>query len=60
MKSEELTDDAVDYILSGLSSEGRLNDWEKNFIESIDDQWSHRRSLSDRQREVLGKIWDKY
>ena len=60
MTPEELTDEAVDYILDGLAYEKRLNDWERGFIESVDDQWSHRRSLSDRQREVLGKIWDKY
>jgi hypothetical protein len=59
MKPEELTNEAIDYILSHLESEMRLGQWEKNFVESISDQWNNRRSLSDRQKEVLGKIWDK-
>lgn len=60
MEQEELTDKAIDYILEGLSTEKRLTQWEQNFVESVTDQWSGRRSLSDKQKEVLGKIWDKY
>lgn len=58
MNAEELTDKAIDYILDGIQTE-RLSDWERNFIESVDDQWTRNRKLSDRQKEVLGQIWDK-
>jgi hypothetical protein len=60
MELGEMTDKAIDYIVDGLSSETRLNEWEKNFVESITDQWFSRRSLSDKQKEILGRIWDKF
>lgn len=60
MEQEELTDSAIDYILDGLASETRVTDWEEGFIVSITDQWERNRSLSDKQKETLGKIWDKY
>ena len=60
MKPEELTDDAIDYMLPVLEHEDRLTNWEANFIESISEQWDRNRSLSEKQKEVLGKIWDRY
>ena len=60
MEQSELTDKAIDYILDGLANEMRMTEWEKNFIESITDQWTSRRSLSEKQKDVLGKLWDKY
>jgi hypothetical protein len=60
MDTNEMTDKAIDYSLDGLASERRLTEWEKNFVESITDQWTSRHSLSDKQKEVLGKIWDRY
>lgn len=59
MKIEELTDKAIDYIISGLEDSPRLSDWEKNFLESVSDQWNRNRSLSDNQKMKLGEIWDK-
>ena len=58
MKEEELTDKAIDYILEGMDTD-RLTDWEQSFVESISDQWQRNRHLSDRQKEILGNIWDK-
>lgn len=58
MKLDELTEQSIDYILDNINVD-RLNDWESNFIESITEQWESRRSLSDKQKEVLGRIWDK-
>lgn len=60
MKSEELTDDAIDYMLPVLEHEDRLTAWETDFIESISGQWDRNRSLSEKQKEILGKIWDRY
>ena len=37
MKQEELTDQAIDYILAGLELD-RLSAWEQSFVESISDQ----------------------
>lgn len=58
MKQEELTDKAIDYILEGINTD-HLSDWERSFVESISDQWARNHRLSDRQKEVLGNIWDK-
>ncbi len=60
MDLAELTNKAIDYILSHLEAETRLTDWEKGFVESISDQWTRNRRLSDKQKETLGKVWDKY
>ena len=59
MELSELTDKAVDYILDALADEKRLSEWEKNFVESVSDQWTRARRLSDKQKEVLGRVWDK-
>lgn len=58
MKIEELTDKAIDFILDGMNTD-KLNDWEKEFFESVSDQWVRYRKLSDKQKEILGSIWDK-
>lgn len=58
MKQEELTDQAIDHILGGIEAD-RLSPWERNFFESIGDQWVRNRRLSDRQKEILGQIWEK-
>lgn len=58
MELSELTDKAIDYILDGIDT-GRLSSWEQSFVESVSDQWARNRKLSDRQKEILGNIWDK-
>jgi hypothetical protein len=60
MELSELTDKAIDYILPQLEVELRLTEWEKDFIESVSDQWNRRRWMSDRQKQVLGQIWDRH
>jgi hypothetical protein len=62
MELSELTDKAIEYILDELkdSNSPKLTDWERNqFIPSVTDQWERKRWLSDRQKETLGRIWDK-
>lgn len=57
MTPDELTDKAIDYMFKhGFS---RLTPWETSFIESVEDAWRRMRTLTDRQKEVLGRIWDK-
>lgn len=64
MELSELTDKAIDYIVEGLCDEAakdrpKLSKWETDFLISIEEQWRKNRWLSDKQKEVLGKIWDK-
>lgn len=58
MKIEELTDDAIDFILGNIELTF-LTCWEQGFVCSIEDQWERNRSLSDRQKETLSKIWER-
>lgn len=64
MEMHELTDKAIDYIVDGLCDElstdrPKLSEWERSFVISVEDQWRRNRSLSDKQKEILGRIWDK-
>jgi len=63
MELSELTDKAIDYMLDRLKDdmlgEPKITKWEEAFVESISDQWTRSRRLSDKQKEVLGRIWDK-
>ena len=58
MKSEELTDKAVDFIIDGMNTDF-LSEWENGFFESVSEQWQRARRLSEKQKEILGNIWDK-
>ena len=46
-----------DWIKRCLHESGGLSDWERNFLESIDDQFSHTGQLSRRQEEILERIY---
>lgn len=39
--------------------ESRMTEWECNFIESIDEQFSRNGSLSPKQLQILDNIWEK-
>ena len=39
--------------------EGKLTDWEREFISSIHDQIDNGRKLSDRQIEILDEAWER-
>jgi hypothetical protein len=51
-----------EYMLACLREERndpKFSDWEKNFIMSLARQVDLGRKLSDRQKEILERIWDK-
>jgi len=51
-----------EYILTCLRDELRdpkFSDWEKNFIASLSKQIDMGRKLTDRQKQILERIWDK-
>ena len=49
---EAMINDCADY-------ESRLTPWEFDFITSLQDRLGMGRELSERQAEVLEKIWNK-
>jgi hypothetical protein len=58
---EEMSNSAIDTIFEGLEDQmDKLTKWERDFVESVSDQFTRTRSLSDKQKLILGKIWDKY
>lgn len=53
----------IEYMIKGLESE-ELTDWESEFVESISLQFRDNKlknkTLSDRQCDILEKIFNKY
>ena len=50
----------VETILSDCESrKSKLSPWEADFIASIREQFDRRGSISEKQSEVLNKIWDR-
>ncbi len=48
----------IEYWLDKVSTEGKeLTKWEEDFIESITEQFAKRGSLSDKQEEILERIY---
>lgn len=48
----------IGHWIETLQTEGRgLSKWEQDFLESISDQFDERGSISDRQEEVLERIY---
>jgi hypothetical protein len=54
----EMTEKAIDYIFEHIEHDP-LSKWEAGFVMSVADQWHRSRRLSDKQKEILGQIWDK-
>jgi hypothetical protein len=52
-----LDPERLDEVVSGLLDDDRLTKWERSFVESIGEQLDRGNTLSERQLEVLEKIW---
>lgn len=51
-----------DYLIACLREERddpKFSDWEKQFIASVAKQLDQGRKLTDRQKEILERIWKK-
>jgi hypothetical protein len=58
MKPTDNTKDNIEYFFEALESPTRdLSKWEDNFLDSIREQFEERGSLSDRQFEILERIY---
>ena len=54
------TDENVDHFLDVLEAEGRnLTKWEEDFVDSVKGQREDGRHLSDRQFEILERIYSE-
>jgi hypothetical protein len=51
----------ISYMLATIAIEyDELSPWEQNFIDSINEQFQNKGTLSDRQCEKLEQIYDKF
>ncbi len=48
------------YVIDQLSQNRNLNNWEKGFIKNIKEYTSDSGFLSDKQKNILSDIWEKY
>jgi hypothetical protein len=51
-----------EYLVACLSEEAndsKFSDWERNFISSVAKQVAGGRKLSDKQKEILERLWEK-
>jgi hypothetical protein len=44
---------------NGVSGGIELDEWEEDFIDSLEDRLNSGRSLTPKQREILVAIWDR-
>lgn len=52
-------DDTGQMIQDCMNWEKKMNEWEQNFIQSIDEQYGKRGTLSPAQLDKLEMIWEK-
>lgn len=51
-------DTLIEHMFQLLESPSReLTKWEENFLESVQEQWARRKTLTDRQFETLERIY---
>ena len=53
---EEMIEDCLNV---STASNTPFNKWEQDFIDSIAEQYEDNEWLSDKQEEILERIWDK-
>jgi len=51
--------DPVQLIKDCENRESRLSDWERSFLDSIKRQLEAGRTLSQRQLDTLGTVWER-
>lgn len=52
------TAEVIRHWIDTISTEGRgLSKWEGDFVESVAEQFEERGSISDRQEEILERIY---
>ncbi len=52
-KADKIVSDLIDFM-------GNMNEWEYNFMETITDWLEERKSISDKQYEIILKLESKY
>ena len=59
MTQDRITELLEDCVSVSTVQNCPFSKWEIDFIESVEEQFSERGSLTEKQTEILEKIWDK-
>ena len=51
---------SISFVLTQLSNNYRLSNWEKDFVDSIQERFLGGGELSPKQLEKLSDLWEKY
>ncbi len=51
-----MTKDRLKWIISGIDF-NKLNDWEENFVSSLEEQFDRRGNLTDKQEEIVERLY---
>ncbi len=53
-----MSPDAIERMIEAIQQDGQgLSKWEEDFVESLADQFAERGRLSERQEEILERIY---
>ncbi len=53
-------EESIIYVIKKLAVNKHLSDWEKGFIETAWDMTEKRIPLSEKQKQVLSDLWERY
>jgi hypothetical protein len=59
VNSKKSRDEYLVACLREEASDAKFSEWERGFIASLARQVGQGRKLSDKQRQILERIWDK-
>lgn len=51
-------DETEQMIANCIKREGKLTDWERNFIDSLDVRIGKGSGITERQQQILEQIWE--
>jgi hypothetical protein len=52
--------DGKQYVIDRLAENSHLSEWEKKFIKNIKEYFDGGGFLSDKQKQKLSDLWEKY
>lgn len=58
-KDIEVRRKIISYMLDGLLRSSIENEWENEFVHGVSEQFEKRQNLSDKQCEILERIYNK-
>ena len=57
--SEKIQEMIDDCLSAASCSNHKFSAWECDFIESVEAQFNQRKSVTEKQQQILERIWEK-